>query len=143
MSDQIEGKKCCVSCTGWGYALPRLGLGMLFFLAALGKFSDFRGWVYGDVFQNFSKLLPVFLLKPFMFGLPFVEAIVGICLLLGLFTRCALKLAGLTLLALNFGLLLTKQGSVVTDNFIYLLAIGGLLCFADHNALALDCLRKR
>ena len=124
------------------YALLRIGLGMLFLLAAVGKLQNLDEWIHGQTFQNFSKLLPSVLLTPYLALLPFVELIVGICLLFGLFTRPALKLAGLTLLSLSVGLLPAKQHAVVANNFIDLIAVAALLVFADQNALALDCFRK-
>lgn len=134
-------KSCCIfRCSAWAYALPRLGLAMLFLVAAYNKFTHPEIW--NGYYPKFEPLLPAFLLKPYFAGLPWVELLIGLLLALGLFTRCALKLTGLTLLSFLFGVLMGKQFDVATQNFIYLLATAGLLAFADHHGLGLDCFRK-
>jgi thiosulfate dehydrogenase [quinone] large subunit len=116
---------------------------MVFLIAACSKLTSYSGWLHGPVFTQFDKLLPHWALVPYIALLPFVELTVGVCLLLGLFTRPALFLTGLLLLSLNFGLLLTNQHSTAANNFIYLLAVAGLLAFADYNRLAIDTLREK
>jgi thiosulfate dehydrogenase (quinone) large subunit len=135
-------KRCWLNGISWAYALPRIGLGMLFLIAGAGKVQTLSAWLSGDQFQHFSKFLPSIFLKPYMVLLPFLETMVGVLLVLGLFTRPALKLTGLLILSINLGLILSKQFAIVSNNFVYLIVISGLLVFADRNGLALDCFRK-
>lgn len=133
-------KSCCVfRATAWAHALPRWGLALLFLVAAYNKLAHPEVWA--GYYPRFEPVLPALLLKPYFAVLPWVELLIGALLALGLFTRCALKLTGLTLLSLLFGVLMGKQFDVVAQNFLYLSATAVLLATADFHGLGLDCLR--
>ncbi|MCC7518831.1 MAG: DoxX family membrane protein [Verrucomicrobiae bacterium] len=135
---------CCLArCRAWAHALPRWGLALLFLIASYNKLAKYDWWVRGPYREKFADVLPAFLLSPFFHVLPFVELLVGTLLALGLFTRGALKLAGLTLLALIFGVYLIHDYATTAANFLYLCAAAVLLATADHAGLGLDCLRER
>ena len=134
-------KSCCIfRSSAWAHALPRWGLALLFLVAAYNKLVHPEIWV--GYYPKFEPILPALLLKPYFAVLPWVELLIGSLLALGLFTRCALRLTGLVLLSLIFGMLMSKQFDVVLQNFIYLCATAALLAFADHHGLGLDCLRN-
>lgn len=134
-------KDCCIfRCSAWAHALPRWGLALLFLVAAYNKLSHPEIWQ--GYYPKFEPVLPALLLKPYFAVLPWVELLIGALLALGLFTRCALKLTGLVLLSLLFGVLMSKQFDVALQNFVYLCATAALLATADHFGLGLDCLRK-
>lgn len=134
-------KSCCIfRGTAWAHALPRWGLALLFLVAAWNKLSHPEIWQ--GYYPKFEPVLPTLLLKPYFAILPWVELLIGSLLALGLFTRCALRLTGLTLLTLLFGVLMGKQFDVVLQNFIYLCATAALLATADFHGLGLDCLCK-
>jgi len=86
----------------FSYLLARLPLGMSLFghgVVRLHKLAEFSQWMT----NSFSKsILPEILVRPFSYTLPIVELIIGLLLLLGLFTRFALIIGTLTILVLIF-----------------------------------------
>lgn len=139
---QAPSKDCSLcSCSAWAHALPRWGLAALFLVAAYKKLAHPENWA--AYFPKFDGVLPAVLLKPFFAALPWIELFLGALLLLGLFTRGALKLAGLTLLTLLFGVLMIRDFAVACQNFIYLCAVAGLLATVKLHALGLDRFRTR
>lgn len=118
--------------------LLRLLLGVLFLVAGLGKFGDlasFRGYFH----QEFD---PTFLAGPvlvlFGYALPFVEVAAGALLVLGLFTRPALVLTALTLIALFLGKIVVRDGQTAAFIAVYcLITVYALRC-AENNRYALD-----
>ena len=120
--------------------LLRLLLGMLFLVAGLRKFGDlaaFRGYIHKEFDPTF---LAGPLLVVFSYALPFVEVAVGALLVLGLFTRPALVLTALTLIALFFGKLLVADRQTTAFIAVYFLITVYALRSADNNQYALDSL---
>ncbi len=68
-----------------GTLLARLVLGLVFALSALGKITAGLG-SFNTVVYNYH-LLPYDLVKPFSYTLPWIEALVAIYLLVGIFLR--------------------------------------------------------
>ena len=137
------GCECCkFSAEGMGTVLMRLSLGVLFFFAALGKFTAPGG--IGGVAQKMQESfantwLPGFLLAPYVHVLPFLELAVGMLLLLGLCTRWTFFLSGLLLVSLAFGMMVQQQHAVVGTNLTYvLMATAGVLLSARDNPVSLD-----
>lgn len=131
---------CSCACSAWAHALPRWGLAALFLVAAYKKITHPENWA--SYLPKFDGVLPAVLLKPFFAALPWVELFLGALLLLGLFTRGALKLAGILLLTLLFGALMIRDFAVSCQNFVYLCAAAALLATAKFHTLGLDRFRK-
>jgi len=139
-------KANCECCTltpeGMGALLMRLSLGMLFFVAALGKFlaPDGIGGVAQKMTGSFANTwLPAILVAPYAHVLPFLEIAVGALLILGLCTRWVFFLTGLLLVSLAFGMLVLQQPAVVGTNLTYvLMAVAGIWLSAKDNPLSLD-----
>jgi uncharacterized membrane protein YphA (DoxX/SURF4 family) len=74
----------------------RLVVGVVFLYASLNKIADPFG--FADAVYNY-RVLPIVLLHPFALLLPWVEAVAGFSLLLGLYRRGAALLAALMALA--------------------------------------------
>jgi len=121
-----------------GYALMRITYGVIFLFYGLGKFMAGLSNFVAGMNQQFSGKLPAFLVMPFAYVLPFGEMIAGSLILLGLFTRVGLTLAGLLLIGLTFGLVMLGQADKVAHNLIYVLANFLLLWFGDLNLFSLD-----
>ncbi len=135
--------ECCkLSPEGMGALLMRLSLGILFLVAALGKFLAPGG--IGGVAQKMQESfagtwLPSFMVAPYVHALPFAELAVGILLILGLRTCWVFFLAGLLLVSLAFGMMVQQQHAVVGTNLTYvLMAAAGLWLSARDNPLSLD-----
>jgi uncharacterized membrane protein YphA (DoxX/SURF4 family) len=84
------------------YALLRVTLGLVFLTTGIVKFVSGIGNFAAALQQQFAGKLPMVIVTPFAYGLPFVEVTVGALLILGLFNVSALVIAGLLLMALTF-----------------------------------------
>ncbi|MBZ5553277.1 MAG: DoxX family membrane protein [Acidobacteriia bacterium] len=125
-----------------GYALLRVTLGVLFATYGIGKFRMGVGNFAGMMEKEFTGKLPMVMVSPFGYLVPFAELLVGVLLTFGLFTLLALTLAGLLMIALTFGMALLGQAPVVAQNLTYVLAIFVLLWTAENNGYSLDRLRQ-
>ena len=125
------------------YALLRVTLGMIFLTTGIVKFTMGVSNFAAAVQPSFAGKLPLFLVTPFLYLLPFAEVTVGALLILGLFNVLALVLAGLLLLALTFGKTAVNDSTTVAGNLSYVLIDFVLLWLADHNGYSIDRLRRR
>ena len=87
--------------------------------------------------------IPAFAIRSFTTVLPFVELAVGLCILLGLFTRQALVASVLVLVSLDVGLMFQLKHDVVAMNTVYILTALLALAWQPSNRLALDGLLRR
>ena len=124
--------------------LTRLTLGMIFFFAGLGKFlggyQNFVNWMTG---QFKDTMLPSFALLPFTYALPFVEIILGLLLLAGLFTRWSFFLTGLLVAAFIFGQLQLQHHEEVATHLLYFLSVALGIWASEYDRWSLDRLRNR
>lgn len=120
------------------YLLARLPMGLAFFghglirLTKLDKFSD------GMVKQFEKSFLPGGLVSLFGHALPFLEALIGVLLLAGLFTRFALVLAICVMLALIFGTCAIEQWNGVFTQLFYCAYLVALFHFSEYNRFSVD-----
>jgi thiosulfate dehydrogenase [quinone] large subunit len=82
--------------------------------------------------------LPQGLTYAFSYAIPFVEAILGLTLILGVFTRIALICGALFMMALTIGVTANQQWDVASQQLLYSVVFFLLLYLIEHNALALD-----
>ena len=82
--------------------------------------------------------VPSWFLAPFTSVLPWLEASLGLLILLGLFTRNALVAGSLVLLLLQIGSSLAQNWSVVGDQLVYAVIFFILLTFSERNRWSLD-----
>ena len=123
--------------------LLRLALGVVFLFFGIGKFPDYSGYAEG-MLKNFSQTwLPSVLLYPFVYALPFVEAIGGALLIIGLFTRKALVVIGVLSVLLVFGMVVQEDPSVVARNAIYVLITAFALTTSKDDRYSVDALRSK
>lgn len=127
----------------WAYLISRLAIGLSFFghgLVRLPKLASFSNWMV----SQFSKsLLPEFLVVPFSYILPFAEFIAGLLIIIGLFTRQGLLLAGLVCLALIFGTTMIENWEALPSQLIHVAFLSVLLAYLPHNAYAVDQIIKK
>jgi thiosulfate dehydrogenase [quinone] large subunit len=128
----------------WPFLLARLAVGMSMFghgLVRLPMLSGFSLWMLG----KFEKsMLPNILIEPFSYALPVAEFIIGILLLLGLFTRQALIAGGVLMVSLIFGSSMIEEWSAIPSQLFHTAFFSVLLCFVDtHNRLSADGLIKK
>jgi thiosulfate dehydrogenase [quinone] large subunit len=126
----------------YAYLLARLPMGMDFFghgairLTKLATFSD-------GMVKSFNKsLLPEAIVVPFSYGLPFLELLTGILLLLGLFSRFAIVLGSIIILVLIFGCSVIEQWNAVFTQLLYGAYFALLYYFEVYNKYSIDGLRE-
>jgi thiosulfate dehydrogenase (quinone) large subunit len=124
------------------YALLRVTFGVIFLTTGMVKFTMGAGAFAAAVQPSFAGKLPMFLVGPFLYLLPFGEVTVGAMLILGLFTQLALVLAGLLLMALTFGKTAVNDSATVAGNLSYILVAFVLLWLSDHDGYSIDRLRR-
>lgn len=117
-------------------ALSMLGHG----LVRLPKLGVFSHWM--TTFMAKSYLPPASILA-FSYVVPFVEAIVGVLLLLGLYTRQTLYL-GLVLMALfAFGNTTIENWDAITSELLHAAYMGTLLVLLPKDRFSVDASRRK
>src|SRR6266536_2054988 len=124
------------------YALLRVTFGVILLTTGIVKFTVGIAAFVAAVQPSFAGKIPLVLVSPFLYLLPFAEVTVGALLILGLFTQLALVLAGLLLMALTFGKTAVTDSATVADNLSYILIAFVLLWLSDHNGYSIDRLRS-
>lgn len=120
------------------YALLRVTFGVVFLFYGIGKFMRGLGTFSGGMQQRFAGKLPMALVVPFGYSLPFIEVLIGVLLVLGLFNSITLVLAGLLLMALTFGMVILGDTPTVANNLLYVLINFVLLYLAAQNTYSVD-----
>lgn len=134
MNDNV---KCeCMPTDAIAALLLRWAVASLLFFAGLNKFLG-EGGVFGSV-QMISggfkdTYLPMFLVLPFAYTIPFAEVVLGVLLFLGLMTRASLLASGLFMLGLQLGVLVLKNMDAIFPNTMYVALIVAALWFASRD----------
>jgi thiosulfate dehydrogenase [quinone] large subunit len=127
-----------------GYFILRLSLGvdmlMHYVVRTWGISKDFVP-VTEKMFVG--NLLPMSWVHVFLTVLPYFEGLLGVLLLLGLWSRWALTAEGLLVTVLLFGTALRSDWTVVSHQMIYLLFVFILLAVEDYDYFSLDALLAR
>jgi len=120
------------------YLILRLAIGLSMFghgLVRLPKLSGFSKWMVKS-FEN--SMLPEILVIPFSYALPILEFIVGLLLIIGLFTEKALLLGALIMLILIFGTTLIENWSILPSQLIHIAFFALLLNYINDNTWDMD-----
>jgi len=126
----------------YAYILLRLALGLSMLghgLVRIPKLSVFSTWML-EAYEK--SILPIVLVRPFSYVLPFVELSLGLLLLMGLFTRISLMGAGLVMLALIFGTCMLESWEWLPSQLIHILFVALLLTYIGNNTISVDQLLK-
>ncbi len=125
------------------YALLRVTFGANLFLHGVGRLLAGHAAFYAYIAKQMQGApVPAWFLPPFTYALPWLEAVVGLLLLVGLFTRGALVAGALLMLALQIGSCLAQNWQVASEQLIYVVIYFILLSFVDRNRWSLDDFRK-
>jgi thiosulfate dehydrogenase (quinone) large subunit len=118
-----------------------LGLSILMHgLVRLPHLNAFADWMTKTFVDS---PLPALLVRPFAIGLVFDETIVGLLVLVGLWTRAALLVGSATMAALIFGTALRSEWETLTYQLIYAAIYAALLAVRECNAYSLDAFLRR
>jgi thiosulfate dehydrogenase [quinone] large subunit len=121
----------------------RLPVGLLFLMAGIGKLTSGESFATNIHSQYDNSFLGGPLLSAFILVLPFAETVVGLLLVLGLFTSPALIGAGMTLIVLFFGKLVAHDGATSAQIMFYLFIVVLALRGAEQNQFSLDAVMTR
>jgi thiosulfate dehydrogenase [quinone] large subunit len=118
----------------------RLALGTNFLFHGLARIlgGGVGGFASGTTKAFTGTLLPPGVVHVFLSVLPYVELILGVLILLGLFTRWALAAGGLLMAVLMFGTSMRSDWVTVSIQMIYVIALYLALANLDDNCCALD-----
>ena len=126
------------------FLLARLAVGMSMFghgLVRLPKLQSFSHWMVG---QFEKSMLPEIIVTPFSYILPITELLVGIFLLIGLFTRQALVAGSLVMIALIFGSSMIEEWGAIPSQLIHAAFFSILLIFEkSYNSFAVDMILEK
>src|SRR5579863_6122533 len=126
-----------------GYLVLRFLLGLSIFMHALVRLPHLQEFADGLVKMFADTALPAMLVHAFGLALVFVEAAVGLLLLLGLWTLEALLVGSATMALLVFGTALRSDWNIVAIQLLYALIYAVLLAAREYNAYSLDALMRR
>ena len=82
--------------------------------------------------------MPETLTFVFSYAIPFLEAILGLTLILGVFTRISLVCGAIFMMILTIGVTANQQWDLAGQQLIYSLIFFLLLYLIEHNTLAVD-----
>jgi thiosulfate dehydrogenase (quinone) large subunit len=129
----------------WAYTILRLSFGANIMLHGVSRLLAGHAAFLAYLNHYFEKtpLVPASLLPAFAWVLPPVETILGLLLVLGLFTRFALIAGALVLTALVIGTNLAQDWNVAGLQLIYAFLYYYLLVHRDRNAVSIDGMMSR
>ena len=88
-------------------------------------------------FKDVPVMPPAFLI-PFASVLPFVETLIGLCILIGFQTRTALIAGSLMIAALTFGTMMRQDFTIAWLQLDYAIAFFLLLALRSWNVISID-----
>ena len=96
-------------------------------------------------FQNYMltqfkdvPVMPAAFLIPFATALPFIETLIGFCIMVGLATRTALIAGALMITALTFGTMMRQDFTIAWLQLDYAIAFFILLALRSWNLISID-----
>ena len=125
------------------YFILRLTMGVNMFTHGVARLLDlekFNMWMIG---QFSDTILPEFLVSLSSYMIPFAELIIGVLLILGLFTSRALLLGALLITVLVFGSGLQENWNVMSSQMIYANFFFILSYLIELNRFSLDRIREK
>jgi thiosulfate dehydrogenase [quinone] large subunit len=126
------------------YALLRIALGVNFAGHGLIRIYNGVGAFATTTAEHMAKSpLPHSFILGFSTIIPFFEAILGLILILGIFTRAALICGAIFMMALTVGVTSNQQWDIAGEQLGYSVAFFLLLYLIEHNALAVDTFLRR
>jgi thiosulfate dehydrogenase [quinone] large subunit len=126
------------------YALLRVILGLNIFMHGAARLLVGPGLFMAKTIAQFAHApLPHWSLVAFTSVLPWAEALIGLLLMLGLWTRVALIAGSLVILSLTFGVTLVQQWDIAGLQLTYAIAYAALLFLLHYNWYSIDRARLR
>ena len=121
------------------YALLRISLGINFAGHGLIRIHNGIAAFAQTTAEHLAKSpLPSTLTYAFSYAIPFLEAILGLTLILGVFTRTSLVCGAVFMMLLTVGVTANQQWDLASQQLLYSVVFFLLLFFLDENNLSLD-----
>jgi len=126
------------------YALLRIAFGVNFAGHGLIRIYNGVGAFAASTAAHLAKSpLPPGLTLGFSYAIPFLEAVLGLTLILGVFTRISLVCGAVFMMLLSIGATTNQLWDVASQQLVYTAVFFLLLYLIEHNALALDSYLRR
>jgi thiosulfate dehydrogenase [quinone] large subunit len=120
------------------FLLLRLAIAVSMFthgLVRLPKLNQFSTWMIG----NFEKsMIPKFMILPFSYALPVAEFLIGLLLILGIFTKPALIAGGVVMIFLLSGTGMIENWEAIPSQLIHIAFFAILLSSIEYNSYSID-----
>ncbi len=121
------------------YPLLRLTLGINIALHGISRVLAGPGAFTAGLTKQFAGTpLPGFAVQGFGYALPWLEALIGLLIVLGAFTRIALIAGALLIAVLTFGSTLHQDWDIAGLQLIYAVVYFVLIALRRYNAFSLD-----
>jgi thiosulfate dehydrogenase [quinone] large subunit len=121
------------------YALLRISFGVNFAGHGLIRIYNGVGIFAQSTAEHLAKSpLPRTFTFGFSYAIPFLEAVLGLTLVLGVFTRISLVCGALFMMALTIGVTANQQWNIASEQLIYSIVFFLLLYLIEHNTLSID-----
>lgn len=125
------------------YLITRLAVGASIFGHGLVRLPKLAAFARGTV-ESFEKsVLPAAVVLPFGYFIAIAEFVIGLLVLLGLFTRQASLAGGLLMVLLITGTSLIENWGAIPSQLLHAAFFIVLLQFEESNSLAADKLLKK
>ena len=120
------------------FLLLRLAIAASMFthgLVRLPKLDKFSAWMIG----NFEKsMIPKFMVLPFSYTLPIAEFLIGLLLILGIFTKPALIAGSVVMIMLLSGTGMIENWEAIPSQLIHIAFFAILLSNIEYNSYSID-----
>ena len=124
------------------YAIFRLSFGVNICLRGFMRIVNGTDVFAADLVKQFAAApLPPAMITPFGQVLPYIETVLGLLLILGLFTRPSLIIGALMMTALTFGTMLIMNYNLAALQLTYSIAFFILLATRGWDLISLDAMR--
>ncbi len=126
------------------YAFFRVFLGTNIALHGASRIYSGVGGFAAEMVSQFAKTpLPSWMVYFFGVSLPFAEAVVGVLIFIGLWSRLTYCAGFLLIIALTFGSTLRQDWTAAGWQLLYAFAYAALLAFREHNIYSVDGARTK
>ena len=127
------------------YGLFRLTFGLNIMMRGIVRIAvglpAFQNYMLTQ-FKDVPVMPPAFLI-PFASALPFIETLIGFCILVGFQTRAALIAGSLMISALTFGTMMRQDFTIAWLQLDYAIAFFILIALRQWNLISVDAMRRR
>jgi thiosulfate dehydrogenase [quinone] large subunit len=125
------------------YLMLRFTLGLSILMHGLVRSPHLSAFADTTVRFFAETPLPAIIVRPFALSLVFVESIVGLLLLLGLWTRWALLVGALSMASLVFGTALRSDWNTLAIQMLYAFIYAALIAAREYNFYSVDAVIQR